>query len=87
VLGIGGVLSAAILWPSVVAARQRRARHAALVGLTDPDRVRYAAAWAEARDSAAPEEARAALHALVMLVDTAREKKIDLRKLLGELPQ
>jgi hypothetical protein len=34
-----------------------------------------------------PEDATAALHALVMLVGTAREKGIDLPKLLSEVPQ
>ena len=34
-----------------------------------------------------PEDSAAALHALVMLVGTAREKGIDLPKLLSELPQ
>ncbi len=34
----------------------------------------------------APEDAKAALHSLVMLVGTAREKGIDLPKLLSELP-
>jgi len=39
-----------------------------------------------ATDSQVPEDSTAALHALVMLVGTAREKGIDLPKLLSELP-